>query len=160
MGSRPELRRFYTTLAHRMAERGWLRLHFLTVNGRRIAFGYHVCRGNRLYLLKPGYLPEYAQYSPCTLMCALVLQDAYAKGVKECDFLGVTDPWKAKWTALSRSQTWLYVFQPRWRTRLLHWAKFRLIPGLQQQRWYERLRAAVLSKARIIPRKKRPSGEA
>lgn len=132
MGCRPELRHFYTALSHRLAASGWLRVHFLTVNGRRIAFGYHVRRGSRLYLIKSGYLPDYAAYSPTSLMCSMVLQEAFAEGTEECDFLGDATPWKAKWTSLARPHTWLYAFPPRWRTRALHWAKFRLVPALQR----------------------------
>lgn len=147
MGSRPELRQFYGTVAQRLAARGWLRFHFLTLDGRRIAFGYSVCRDNRLYLIKPGYLPDYAQYSPCNLMCALVLQEAFAQGITEYDFLGVADAWKLEWTSRARPHTWLYVFPPRWRLRLLHLLKFRLIRGLQERRWYVAARDAVITKA-------------
>lgn len=146
MGGRPELRQFYTTIAHRLAGRGWLRLHFLTVKGRRIAFGYSVCRDNRLYLIKPGYLPDFAQYSPCNLMCALVLQDAFAAGIEEYDFLGIADAWKLEWTPLARRHTWLYLFAPQWRMRLLHWLKFSLVHRLQRHPWYGRLRNAVVDR--------------
>src|SRR6185295_11692303 len=79
IGCRPEVQRFYTQLARAAAERGSLRISFLTLNGKRIAFAYFLEHGNKLFLLKPGYDPHYASYSPSTLLCDLVLHDAFAR---------------------------------------------------------------------------------
>ena len=144
IGCNPELRRFYTTLAHRTAERGWLRLQFLTVNGQRIAFGYSLCREGKLYLLKPGYDPQYAPYSPCNLMCYLVLQDGFQHGLTEYDLLGVSDGWKLEWTQTARPHDWLYVFSKSWRMNLIRFIKFRMIPKLKRLPVYMALRDMVL----------------
>jgi CelD/BcsL family acetyltransferase involved in cellulose biosynthesis len=143
----PPVHRFYTQLAHVAAERGWLRLSFLTLDGRRIAFGYYLQYGNKLYLLKPGYDPEYAPYSPSNLLCYLVLQDAFERGVAELDFLGVADAWKLDWTEVVRPHYCLYVFADRLRTRLLYWTKIRLVPSLKQQRVVRMLSDVVLNRA-------------
>jgi CelD/BcsL family acetyltransferase involved in cellulose biosynthesis len=132
IGSRPELRRFYTRLAQRAAEKAWLRLHFLTVAGRPIAFGYCLRYGEKLYLLKPGYDPAYAPYSPSSLLCYLALREAFRTGLAEYDFLGDDDDWKRQWTAERRPHYWLFVFPDRLRARLLHHAKFRLVPWLRR----------------------------
>src|SRR5207244_4323574 len=76
----PAVRRFYTRLAGRMAGRNALRLHFLRVGGRRIAFDYTLQSGGKLYLLKTGYDPAYGQYSPGHLQVLLALRDARACG--------------------------------------------------------------------------------
>lgn len=129
INSRPELRRFYTRLAEVAAEGGWLRLQFLTVNGWRIAFDYSLGWEGKLYLLKPGYEPAYAPYSPSQLLCYLALQNAFASGLAEYDFLGDSDDWKLDWAKDSRPHCWLYVFPNRLRPTLLHAAKFRLPPA-------------------------------
>lgn len=128
----PELRRFYTSLAYRAAERGGLRLQFLTVNGKRIAFGYSLRRGRKLYLLKPGYDPEYAPYSPCNLMCYLVLRDGYERGLTEYDLLGISDGWKLEWTQTARPHDWIYVFSKSWKMSLIRFVKFTMIPELKR----------------------------
>lgn len=125
----PDLREFYARVAIRAAARGWLRLQFLAVSGRRIAFAYSLRYRNRMYLLKDGYDPAYAAYSPFNLLCSMVLQDAFATGVEVYDFLGVTEPWKLEWARDTRSHHWLYVFSPSLRTWLLYQAKFRIIPA-------------------------------
>jgi CelD/BcsL family acetyltransferase involved in cellulose biosynthesis len=141
---RPELRLFYTKLAERVAKRGWLRLYFLTVDHRRIAFHYSVCWRDKLYLLKPGYDPAYAPYSPSNLLCNMVLHDAFDRGLAEYDFLGAAEPWKLEWTRETKPHYWLFVFPRLWRPRLLYSVKFRLIPRLQQWRFYARLRDIVV----------------
>lgn len=142
--SRPDLSRFYRTLAEHAGQRGWLRLHFLTVNDRRIAFAYSLCYKNRLYLLKDGYDPEYARYSPFNLLCYTVLREAHARGLVEYDFLGAHEAWKLDWTRETRDHYWLFVFPNVPRTRLLHSIKFRLVPRLKQYPLYLALRATVL----------------
>lgn len=131
IASRPELRRFYTRLAERLGPRDGLRLQFLTVGGRRIAFGFSLCHRNRLYLLKPGYDPEYARYAPGSLLTESVLHQAFDQGLLEHDFLGVDDAWKREWTPWARPHHWLHVFAPAPRGALLHALKFRLLPLLR-----------------------------
>lgn len=131
VGDRPELRRFYATLAQRAARRGWLHLHFLRARRRRIAFGYTLFFKNKLYLLKPGYDPRFAPFSPSNLLCCLALREAFARDAAEYDFLGENDPWKRKWAGRTRAHQWLFVFPRRLRARLLHFAKFTLAPMLK-----------------------------
>jgi CelD/BcsL family acetyltransferase involved in cellulose biosynthesis len=137
---RADLRLFYERLASRAAQRGWLRLHFLTVDGRRIAFQYSIGYAHKLYLLKPGYDPAYAAYSPGNLLCSMVLEDAFERGLTEHDFLGAADPWKLEWTGESRPHFWLFLFRNRLRTRVVHGIKFRLLPWLERQSLYLALR--------------------
>jgi CelD/BcsL family acetyltransferase involved in cellulose biosynthesis len=127
------LNRFYTRMAHVSAARGWLRLDFLTVNGRRIAFGYSLVYRDKLYLLKAGYDPEFFPYSPFNLLCERTIQTAFDQGLQEFDFLGADAEWKMKWTNATRRHYWLFLFSPRARTRFVHWAKFRLATALREQ---------------------------
>jgi CelD/BcsL family acetyltransferase involved in cellulose biosynthesis len=127
-----DVSRFYSILARRAAERGWMRLHFLQAGPRRIAFDYSLAYKNRIYLLKLGYDPAYAPYSPCNLLLSKVLQQASERGVSEYDFLGESADWKSKWTAHSRPHYWLFVFSNAFKGRLLSSIKSRLIPSLKR----------------------------
>lgn len=127
----PPLRRFYLDLARATARAGSLRLIFLKVGARRIAFSYALCEANRLYVLKAGYDPGYAEYSPYNLLCYLVLQDACRQGLVEYDFLGASEDWKLHWTRERRAHFWLYVMPPSLGGRLLHWTKFRAARSLR-----------------------------
>jgi len=145
IASRPESRRFYESFAGHAARRGWLRLQFLRVDGKRIAFNYCLRFRNIAYIVKQGYDPAYAAYSPFNVLCYFMLQDAFRRGVSAVDFLGCEEPWKRSWTEESHCHYWLYLFQDRWRTRPIHFAKFRLLPALKSTALYSASRAAALS---------------
>lgn len=123
------VRRFYATLAARMHKKNRLRLYFLTVGGTRIAFQYCLEYGNRIYLLKPGYNPEFSRYSPSQLLTWLVLRQAFESGKSEYDFLGDSDEWKLKWSRGCREHVWLFVLRDTLAGRLLRLLKFGLAPG-------------------------------
>jgi CelD/BcsL family acetyltransferase involved in cellulose biosynthesis len=139
----PEILRFYTILAERAAARGWLRLQFLKVGDRRIAFAYCLEYEERMYLLKPGFDPEYAAYSPGNLLCYYALQDVYSSGLVAYEFLGDDDHWKRQWAHQTVGHSSLFLYANRPLTRLAHYTKFAVIPTLQQFRLYELLRDFV-----------------
>jgi CelD/BcsL family acetyltransferase involved in cellulose biosynthesis len=132
--SDPAVHRFYTLLAERASAHGWLRLLFLTVNGRRIATSYGSVYDNRLFLFKTGYDPAYAQCSPFKLLTYYAVQSAFTEGLKEVDFLGDAEPWKLEWTTTTRAHDWLFVFAGSGRARLLRRAKFQLAPAVKRWR--------------------------
>ena len=128
---RPVLERFYTLLAREAALAGQLRLLFLRVGGARVAFAYGLCFRDRLYILKAGFDPSHAAYSPYQALCYLVLERACAQGLLEYDFLGACDDWKLHWTKTVRDHDWLYVFGDTLRARIVHAAKFIMAPRLR-----------------------------
>lgn len=130
----PDVRRFYRQLAGVAADRGWLRLNFLTVNGKRIACQYLLEFRHRLFLLKPGYDPAYAVYSPGTLLANMAIQEAFESGIREWDFLGDDEPAKREWTKEARRHYWVFLFRKRFRAAAVCFVKFRLLPWLKKGR--------------------------
>jgi CelD/BcsL family acetyltransferase involved in cellulose biosynthesis len=130
----PAVHRFYSLLAERASTCGWLRLLFLSINGRRIAVSYGSHYANRLFLFKTGYDPEYAQCSPFKLLTYFAVHDAFAGGLSEVDFLGDVEPWKLEWTATTRPHDWLFVFARSSRAGLLCRAKFQVLPAWKRWR--------------------------
>src|SRR5262249_49163166 len=126
--SHPQVTEFYTRLAESQADLGQLRLTFLVADGKRISFNYILCSDRKLYAVKIGYDPAYHTYSPGNLLLNLILQDACAAHLAEYDFLGIDDHWKFDWTDSARGHRWLFLFKDRLRPRLLHLAKFRVVP--------------------------------
>jgi CelD/BcsL family acetyltransferase involved in cellulose biosynthesis len=141
----PDVRRFYTLFAERAARAGWLRLQFLKLDNRRIAFAYCVVYQNRMYLIRAGFDPLYAHYSPVNLLLHYALQDAFASGLDAYDFLGANEHWKTRWSARTIDHSWLFLFPNRPWGRLAHYAKFRLFPALQEMPLYGRLRERFVS---------------
>lgn len=126
--------RFYSTFAERASEHGWMRLHFLNAGSKRVAFDYSILYKNRIHLLKLGYDPEYARYSPSNLLLSLVLRNAFAERIAEYDFLGEIAEWKLCWAKLSTPHYWLFAFPNSFKGRLLHRIKFQIIPSIKRLR--------------------------
>lgn len=149
----PELSRFYRGVAERAAERGWLRLQFVNANGRRIAFAYSLCYRSKLYVLKIGYDPDFAPYSPCNVLTYMALRNAFEAGLAEYDILGVNDKWKLDWTKEVRPHCWMFIFSSGLRARLLHWAKFQVVPRLKRQRLYLAVRDGAMALLAVLAEK-------
>jgi len=128
------VQKFYTLLAERAADRGWLRLMFLTAGGRRIAVSYSAVYDGRMFLLKTGHDREFHTCSPFKLLTYFAAQDGYAHGLREIDFLGDTEAWKQEWTPAARAHDWLFVFSNSRRARLLHSLKFQMAPEIRKWR--------------------------
>ncbi|HSA63266.1 MAG TPA: GNAT family N-acetyltransferase, partial [Nitrospira sp.] len=92
--NRPDRLAFYRSLLTRAAEGGWLQLHFLTIEGKRIAVQIALEIHNKLYILKSGYDPHYAPFAPSLLLCEWMLRDAWKRKLSEVDFLGDAERWK------------------------------------------------------------------
>jgi CelD/BcsL family acetyltransferase involved in cellulose biosynthesis len=140
----PALICFYRDVAEAMSKLGILRLIFLKVAGTRIAFAYALFHKNKIYVLKAGYRPEYAAYSPYLLLCHLLFQDACAHGVAEYEFLGGSDAWKLRWADKTKSQYWAYIMPRKLRTTLIHTVKFGALPSLRKRRLYTLVRRQLM----------------
>ncbi len=130
----PDVSRFYSMLADRAAEQGWIRLHFLHAGPTKVAFDYSLFYKNKLHLLKVGYDPAYAPFSPSNLLLCLVLRNAFDQGLAEYNFLGADAAWKLNWARQVKRYQWLFVFSPTFKGRLLYLIKFQLIPLLKGPR--------------------------
>jgi len=140
--NRPDRLAFYRSLLPKAAESGWLQLHFLTIEGKRIAVQIALLVHNKLYILKSGYDPHYAPFSPSLLLCELMLRDAWKRKLTEVDFLGDAERWKLDWTNRTRPHSWIFIFPNRIRNRLLHHFKFMLLPRIHDHPLYRIIKSA------------------
>jgi CelD/BcsL family acetyltransferase involved in cellulose biosynthesis len=93
-----ETQRFYEAIARWSAVRGWLRLFFLRVGGRPIAFQLALEHGRTHYFLKGGYDPNDSVYSPGKLLLHATLAHAFERGLERYELMGDVEPWKLEWT--------------------------------------------------------------
>jgi CelD/BcsL family acetyltransferase involved in cellulose biosynthesis len=121
IASRPETRRFYRDVGLWAAERGWLRLVFLRVNGRAVAFQYSVQEGGVYHFIKGGYDPAFRRMSPGKLIIYLTLKHTFSTGLARYEMLGDAEPYKLKWASSSRDSVLLDAFAPTM-AGLLTWA--------------------------------------
>lgn len=91
----PEMRRFFNAAAQVMADAGYLRLCFLTINGEKAATLFAFEYDKRFWLYNSGYDPEaYAQLSPGWVILAYSIQYAIAAGCTVFDFMQGNEEYK------------------------------------------------------------------
>lgn len=112
IASRPETRSFYGDVARWAARRGWLRLVFLRVDGRAVAFQYALEEGGVYYPLKGGYDPAFRRVSPMNLIIHMTLARAFSTGLARYELLGGAEPWKLRWTSSCRDSVLFHAFAP------------------------------------------------
>ena len=105
-------RRFYDAVARWAAARGWLRLAFLRLDGRAIAFQFDLEAGRTYYSLKIGYDPAFDRYSPGKLLAYAMVARAVSTGLATYELLGPDEPWKDRWTSTFREYVRLDAYAP------------------------------------------------
>jgi CelD/BcsL family acetyltransferase involved in cellulose biosynthesis len=95
---------FFTDIARSAARRGALRLAFLRLDGRPIAFQFSLVQGGAYYFVKGGYDVEYRRYSPGQLLVAATIEASFAAGLDRFEFLGSADAFKLDWTNTFRDR--------------------------------------------------------
>jgi CelD/BcsL family acetyltransferase involved in cellulose biosynthesis len=103
---------FHRDVAARLAERGWLRLHALRLDGRTRAVLYCFSFMGRGYYYQGGFEPSLARYSPGTVLTARAIQDAIRDGAREFDFLRGDEPYKYLWKATDRWNQRFVMWKP------------------------------------------------
>ena len=78
--------RFMTEVSLGWLERGWLRLAFLDVDGRRVAFGYRALYGETVYALQTAFDEDWAAYHVGQVVNGYVIERAIAEGCTKYDF--------------------------------------------------------------------------
>jgi CelD/BcsL family acetyltransferase involved in cellulose biosynthesis len=102
ISSRPETEGFYRDVARWSAERGTLRLAFLRVDGRALAFEFCLRQGGVHYNLKGGYDGDYQRFAPSKLLHRHMLECAFMDRLSSYEFLGDNNSWKLEWTSYVR----------------------------------------------------------
>ncbi len=102
--SRRETNDFYRAVAHWAAADGILRLAFLRVGGRAIAFDFCLEDRNAHYLLKTGFDPAARELGPGIMMRWEMISRAFAEDLASYEFLGRSEPWKLRWTSTTRAR--------------------------------------------------------
>jgi CelD/BcsL family acetyltransferase involved in cellulose biosynthesis len=94
---------FHRAIVQELAERGWLRLYTLFVARRPVASVYGVVHKRTFLYYQSGYDPAWASKSVGLVLLARTVQDAWAEGLLEFDFLRGNEAYKAEW---ARGERW------------------------------------------------------
>jgi CelD/BcsL family acetyltransferase involved in cellulose biosynthesis len=90
---------FHREVAPLLAERGWLRLYRLHLEGKAIAAVYGIEVARRFYFYQSGWDPAWSARSPGAVLVGRTVEDAYARGLTDYDFLRGTEAYKLDWAA-------------------------------------------------------------
>jgi len=110
--SRPETLAFYTEIARWAAERGILRLAFLRLDGRAIAFELALEANGVYAILKGGFDVELRKFGPGGLITYEQLSRAFELGLRRYELLGTDEPYKTVWTPAVHERRVLQAFAP------------------------------------------------
>jgi CelD/BcsL family acetyltransferase involved in cellulose biosynthesis len=110
--SDPTVHRFYVDVARWASDAGLLRLCFLRVGGRAIAFEFALDDGRSLYDLKGGYDPALRRHVPGFVMVDSMIAYARTSGRESFEFLGDAEPFKLEWTDRVRDRIGFAAFAP------------------------------------------------
>jgi CelD/BcsL family acetyltransferase involved in cellulose biosynthesis len=121
--SRHDTLDFYTRIASWAAARGSLRLAFLRLDGRAIAFHFTIDDDSTAYQLKGGYEPALRAFAPGTLLIHEMLAWAFARGLRSYEFLGADESFKLDWTSQVRERLVLQAF-PRSPAGSMGWSAY------------------------------------
>lgn len=115
---------FHRDVAAQLAERGWLRLHVLRLDGETRAVLYCFRFMGRGFYYQGGFDPALARYSPGTVLTARAIQEAIQDGASEFDFLRGDEPYKYIWKATDRWNRrftmWKTTLPSSWTPRLIN----------------------------------------
>ncbi len=98
MKSDPWMNKFYRAYARRAACKNTLRLAYLKIDNRLVAFQLAVEYANRYWVLKIGYDESFARCSPGVLLMHEAIRAAFDKKLETVEFLGHDDTWLHMWT--------------------------------------------------------------
>jgi CelD/BcsL family acetyltransferase involved in cellulose biosynthesis len=112
IASQSQLVGFYREIAGWAARRGALRLSFLRLDGRPIAFEFGLEENRVYYLLKLGFDVAYAKYSPGKVLNHALLQRAFHEKLTSYEFLGGEARHKTVWSADVREKLEWQTFAP------------------------------------------------
>jgi CelD/BcsL family acetyltransferase involved in cellulose biosynthesis len=110
IASQQSTRSFYTAIARSLAQRGWLRLAFLRLDRRAVAFDLAVDADGVHYLLKTGYEEAMRSLAPGLLLRHEMILRCVESGCASYEFLGSDAPWKREWTGTLRERLQLHAF--------------------------------------------------
>ncbi len=110
--SSPVTERFYTEVARWAADKGLLRLVFLRVDGKGIAFKFGIESGGAFYSLKSGFDVDARKLAPQKVLNDAMIRRGYETGLSSFEFLGNADSWKRDWTSTLRERHLVHTFGP------------------------------------------------
>ncbi len=136
---------FFSDLGHVFAQKGWLSLWTLRLNGTMVAIEFHVKAYSKEHAMRGHYLPGFASLSPGTYLEMQIIKNAFeeTEKVHAYDFCGSFETYKRKWTDTFVAHHDIAIFNDRLYSRLIRFHETVAVPLLKrmfpQNFWDSRL---------------------
>ncbi len=127
-------RKFFESLAFSAAEKGWLSIWALYLDGKMIAVEFHLQAYGREHALRGHYHPDVASLSPGAYLEMTILEHVFEadEGIQVYDFCGSFDRYKQKWTDSFVPHCDLYVFNEQMYSKCVKFHEFKTVPSLRR----------------------------
>jgi CelD/BcsL family acetyltransferase involved in cellulose biosynthesis len=114
---------FHRDVVPLLAERGWLRMYRLFVNGASIAAVYGIEVGRTFFYYQSGMDPDWSNRSPGLVLIGRTVEDAWTNEMTDYDFLRGTESHKMAWATDRREVCALRAWAPGLRAEATHAAE-------------------------------------
>jgi len=98
----PKFRNFHLDVAKSFAEKEWLSLCFLTLNGEPVSAVYAFKYANKMFNYLTGFDPNHSEYRVGHLIFLNFIKNSIENGLREFDFMRGGESYKSNWNALVR----------------------------------------------------------
>jgi CelD/BcsL family acetyltransferase involved in cellulose biosynthesis len=102
----------YLGFARDAADKGWLRLDLVELDGEVIAASYGCAFAGTTTLMKVGFDEAHRRLAPGTVLAAEAIRRSIEEGLQGCDFLGEREPYKERWTSEVRPREQIWAYRP------------------------------------------------
>jgi CelD/BcsL family acetyltransferase involved in cellulose biosynthesis len=113
IAARPSTLHFYTNIATWAAARDTLRIFTLRLDGRPLAALLGLEEDHVLHLLKTGFDPVFARYSPGQTVLAAAIAHAHDTGLRRVELGQGTEPYKLVWTDTTTRRIAVTAYAPK-----------------------------------------------
>jgi CelD/BcsL family acetyltransferase involved in cellulose biosynthesis len=108
----PEVVAFHREFTGLAAQKGWLRIRIMWLNGTPVAALYGVHYGTTFYFYQSGFDPAYSKQSVGLVMMGVAIKAALEDGALEYDLLHGNEEYKFHWTRDIRDLNRLELYPP------------------------------------------------
>jgi predicted ATP-grasp superfamily ATP-dependent carboligase len=96
------------------ANKGWLRLGILWLDGKAIAAQFWIVANGKASIYKLAYDEHFKEYAPGTLLTAMLMEHVIENDkVTEVDYLAGDDPYKKAWMSQRRERWGIIAYNPK-----------------------------------------------
>jgi len=117
--SRPWEATFYEKLLAGCADRGWIQISLILVDGTPVAHDIGMLFHDRYACLKTSFVEKFRGAHPGKVLRQFIIEGLYQRGFREHDFLGEDEPWKVQWAKSLRPHVNLTIHRRRWQAALI-----------------------------------------